>query len=271
MLVKPWLVVLALTGCNQAFGLDDTDLGYPCWDTGSGTSHDEDGDGVADGCDICPGTANAQQVDEDFDGVGDECDPHADSADRIAFFDAFAEAQLPTEWQPYGARASWLLVDGAVVGDSTSATVDAVGTLILDRVFSNAIVEVLMTGQNHVDTTKFTLAGVYTRIEPGTEATFPPGLLCSSYFAPDSASGYPRRAVVSEPQPSQMPKADESIKFGDPSLFRSDSTGRCIARIGANPAVTAAIELAPVAGKIGLHTHHTTVRFESITVFEPAP
>jgi len=35
---------------------------------------DEDGDGTIDGCDNCPGVANAEQVDTDRDGIGDICD-----------------------------------------------------------------------------------------------------------------------------------------------------------------------------------------------------
>jgi hypothetical protein len=35
---------------------------------------DQDGDGVADGVDNCPTTANPDQTDDDFDGVGNACD-----------------------------------------------------------------------------------------------------------------------------------------------------------------------------------------------------
>jgi hypothetical protein len=40
---------------------------------------DADGDGVPDGEDNCPGTANADQTDTDGDGLGDACDPLTDS------------------------------------------------------------------------------------------------------------------------------------------------------------------------------------------------
>jgi len=51
--------------------------------------HDEDGDGVADACDVCPHLAD-DQADRDGDGVGDACDPHPDDAiDHLAYFDPF--------------------------------------------------------------------------------------------------------------------------------------------------------------------------------------
>ena len=45
---------------------------------------DSDGDGVADGSDNCPNTANANQADGDGDGVGDACDncPRTANADQ---------------------------------------------------------------------------------------------------------------------------------------------------------------------------------------------
>jgi len=62
------------------------------------TGHDEDGDGVDDGCDVCPHIADPDQADRDGDGVGDACDPNPDQPiDRIVFFDPFT-AQLP-RWQ----------------------------------------------------------------------------------------------------------------------------------------------------------------------------
>ncbi len=39
---------------------------------------DGDGDGIGDGCDNCPGVANADQADIDNDGVGDVCDDCVD-------------------------------------------------------------------------------------------------------------------------------------------------------------------------------------------------
>lgn len=51
--------------------------------------HDEDDDGVADSCDVCPHIGGAQ-LDSDGDRVGDACDPDpASPKQRIVVFDPF--------------------------------------------------------------------------------------------------------------------------------------------------------------------------------------
>ena len=96
-----WLV-LALAGCGRiAFGdrvLDgDSDVILSC---PRATGHDEDGDGIDDGCDVCPHLADTQ-LDSDGDQVGDACDPNPSTpSERIAFFDPFT-SQRP-EWTSIG-------------------------------------------------------------------------------------------------------------------------------------------------------------------------
>lgn len=47
----------------------------PCAKEGGGAAPDADLDGVADGCDNCPGAGNADQADANRDGAGDACQP----------------------------------------------------------------------------------------------------------------------------------------------------------------------------------------------------
>jgi hypothetical protein len=68
-------------------------------------THDEDGDGIPDGCDNCPVDKNAGQLDTDGDGVGDACDPHPGLKDRIAYFNPFFSNDL-TGWATQGATIS---------------------------------------------------------------------------------------------------------------------------------------------------------------------
>ncbi len=55
--------------------------GIVCWSS-QPSDHDEDGDGLVDPCDNCPGDPNSDQTDQDKDGVGDVCDPHPGELDR---------------------------------------------------------------------------------------------------------------------------------------------------------------------------------------------
>jgi len=68
-------------------------------------THDEDGDGIPDGCDNCPVDRNALQKDSDGDGVGDACDPHPGMKDRIAYFNSFESNDL-TGWTVQNATIS---------------------------------------------------------------------------------------------------------------------------------------------------------------------
>jgi hypothetical protein len=263
-------VLAALVGCNQVFDLAPVELGHPCWDDGTGMAHDEDGDGIADGCDICPANANPLQHDDDFDGVGDECDPHPSAKDRIAFFDPFDGDVLDSDWVAYGPGTTWVLENGRLVADSTGlAPNDFVGTLTLKRVFASPTAAVLITTQDQQDPTRFSLAGLYMRIEEGMEKTFPEGWMCTSYYPPAPSTN---RAVISETMTSHLPKDDEPIQRGDPTLLRGETPGSCFARVDTNPAATAEVDLgAPLDSEVGLHVHHTRATFDSITVFEPAP
>jgi hypothetical protein len=91
-----WLLAC---GCDVVFRIDELpapDAPPSCADA---SSHDEDGDGVPDGCDLCPGIPDPTQADADTDGVGDACDPDPSAAQRIAWFRSFAEPDVMTEWQ----------------------------------------------------------------------------------------------------------------------------------------------------------------------------
>jgi hypothetical protein len=94
-------LVLVVGGCDAVFRLDtvpapDSERSLSCKQK---TMHDEDGDGVVDACDDCPGIADPAQADVDSDGVGDACDPSATTRDRISWFDSFAETGAANAWR----------------------------------------------------------------------------------------------------------------------------------------------------------------------------
>src|SRR6188768_2436613 len=107
--VRGIVVVLgAVTGCDYVLGLEqhfDAAVVVPadaqldaiptmgnvmgCWGDVA-DPNDDDGDGLKDGCDNCPGIENQLQRDTDTDGIGDACDPHPSFAiERLAFFHSF--------------------------------------------------------------------------------------------------------------------------------------------------------------------------------------
>jgi hypothetical protein len=74
--------------------------------------HDEDGDGLDDACDPCPGIANATE-DRDGDGIADACDPDPDDPrDRRRDFVSFSEPDAQDRWQIINSGWSW--GDGAL-------------------------------------------------------------------------------------------------------------------------------------------------------------
>lgn len=105
-----WIIgalAVALAGCDVVFRLDrlsndpvdavlhdDAGLDAPPVEYCALGMHDEDRDGHADPCDVCPGIADDQE-DGDRDGVGNACDPSEDVAHEIALFLAFSH-------DPYG-------------------------------------------------------------------------------------------------------------------------------------------------------------------------
>jgi len=121
------LLVLSVAGCDQVFDLQRPDAPpLACEDL---TSHDEDTDGVVDGCDNCPGIANSDQknVRETDDGavadaVGDACDPRPRlGGDVIERFHSFAEPAAMDDWDvvtgPWRIDGEAMTFDGPEVTD----------------------------------------------------------------------------------------------------------------------------------------------------------
>jgi hypothetical protein len=259
------VAALGAGGCNQFWGLEPTESGYvPCWETAQ-SMYDEDGDGIVDGCDLCPAIADPLQLDEDGDGVGDECDPHLSSAhDRIAFFDGFSLPDLDPRWHAYGSRGAWAQANGAVA----QTTVQGSGTLILRETFHDATAEVVMSGQTQLDPTHYTSLALLLRISPADEREYPVLITCFSYYEPISSGT--KRLLVIEDQPDQAIKTDEVMAKTERTLIRSTSRGQCVGRADDMPYVSTnlTMDLPSFDGEVGLRADYTTGAFESITVYE---
>ncbi|WP_082343422.1 cell-cell cohesion MYXO-CTERM protein MtsC [Vulgatibacter incomptus] len=65
--------------------------------SGAGCDDDEDGDGIPDALDNCPGTYNPDQSDIDGDGVGDACDPDMDGDGILNHLDNCPKVHNPDQ------------------------------------------------------------------------------------------------------------------------------------------------------------------------------
>jgi hypothetical protein len=146
--MRTWIAVVALTGCNSLFSLDPTHLAdadltdaferpaMPCDERGV-ANLDEDGDGIVNGMDNCPGIYNPDQADRDSDDVGDVCDPNPDIAgDAIAdttYFQTGLGCWVPDTIENWSLPAT----PGEVTTPSTGAA-----TLTLQLAVTDATIEV---------------------------------------------------------------------------------------------------------------------------------
>jgi hypothetical protein len=123
------LIAFALElGCNGALGIVNTVPadGFPTVPNCT-PGHDEDGDGIDDCIDNCPGIANPMQDDvleiangQPADHVGDACDPSpTKTGDVRTKFVSFADPNERLEWQVVA--GSWVVVNDAYVYTGTNS------------------------------------------------------------------------------------------------------------------------------------------------------
>lgn len=262
------LVVLA-GGCHRVFGLlevdgtggDDTDARAPdddgdavpaCW-SAQPIDHDEDNDGVQDGCDNCPADSNPAQDDGDHDGVGDPCDPRPLMRDSIVLFDGFAGAQLAPMWVlPFQSGSPTVSVSNdvlSVVGGMS----DEVVLEIVPQTFDNTIVDLRYGRSGSLQT-----CGAWLRIQ---DANTPSAdrVACetvSSGLSVKYSTDNTNFAVFGEVGPMRVVAVDAGV---------------CTAA-GATTATTSLPTLlASTPGYVGIHVQGASASISSITVFEAHP
>jgi len=258
-----WALVL-LFGCDRVFQLNRTGPdASTCWDP-QHVTHDEDQDGIVDGCDLCPADSDPLQPDEDGDGVGDACDPHLGSPrDHLVFFDGFDTVN--PAWTSLGATAAWQIASDR----ATQATPTLTGYLILkNRTFHNPTVITLVHGQLLGNTVTATFAGAYAVITD--DAMFPPRGIIGDIESVDSSW------FVQVQRPPSNVAADFVTKLigaGTLARISVSAVGECYGRFDGALNVEAAFPTlaTPADGEIGLRTTETSAAFDSVTVIESDP
>jgi hypothetical protein len=252
---------VVLLGCDRVFLLQHLPDASPCWDP-EHVVHDEDGDGIADGCDICPADPDPMQADDDGDGVGDACDPHRSApGDHLVFFDPF-ETTDPA-WTSVGAGVAWQIANG-----SATQTTMPTGYLILNnRTFHNPTVITVFSGQGAGTTASPTFAGAYAVItnEAASQAT---GVGVAGDIEITDAGAFVQ--VSRPPGVSTMDYVTKTITAGVHARISVSASGTCSGSYddGVNVIAAVAVPSPPADGEIGLRTTNTSATFDSITVIE---
>lgn len=300
------LAVALLGGCHVVFGLADPlrdatvdDVGDGrdaklgdappgdstvisdgrlCWDPMLG--HDEDGDGVKDGCDNCPAVKNFDQVNDDGDDLGDVCDPHPSHEDRIALWHNFA-AGVDSGWKSLPGMGVWMHdpANGAYaqVDGANGGTVTVYGA----RRFTDATVEVVITGTRSPINLNAATAGVYLWTDKSPPVLqVPDGVLCIER-RPNSQPVNDITQII-----ERLDNTTASTMSGNPIVgSRSDATylrvsskhdgqtgmvGCALRRGTSAPQLTVSTDPSG-AGFIALGTGNTAALFHSVLVSELVP
>lgn len=287
-------LLLVATGCNQIFGLDEPSGGggggrvdagpiaidaldaAPC----VGAGQDEDGDGVADVCDLCP-YRSGDQGDSDGDGVGDDCDPSGAAKHRLVAYYPFTELTgRPGVELGFGADASggsFGLAGGTLV--QTSATSVATGPDYLAYLPSPGARRLRIATQFRVvqadpPTTTVRAVGLWLRAVRGTDASYPIGLVFE--LGSDGTRSYYRfgTSSVGVPEPTTRALGDASFAWKVGTTYRMevdlDSEGATVGRLddGQGAHSTTYSGAYPPGGIVGLRLRGLAAEFDYLAIIE---
>jgi hypothetical protein len=260
------LSALALGACDAVWRLDHVGDEPPAdgsdrFGCTSGT-HDEDHDGLPDGCDLCPGIAD-DQTDSDGDGVGDACDPDPTAQNELALFISFAESDQA--WRP---------IDGTWRSDGES--------YIYDSISLNTYGNTLFLGV--VPDPPFTLEYHYAVTSIDVQASAFTTLIDADPTGKGIACGQLRRVMPLQDvvRSTNMPAAlanETDVTTITPGDYRVtatyDRTGRIQCVLAADSMLTGGAatltwpaSAAPAAGALGFRSLHVGAELHYLAIYK---
>jgi hypothetical protein len=311
MRVTPAVLLALCGGCNAILGLDathvdrdaalgsDTPTGggadaAPTIDAGptfdarlcANINHDEDGDGIDDGCDLCPQIASlggiANQPDKDHDGVGDACDPDPDVAtDKLLFFDSFA---VPNPWMSQ--KGTWNLQDDGLAQLDLS-TMSGLATRTVPSPDAEITVDVTFTIDGTLpaqpDETPATRGiGVWFVASGGNKLVDPSGYLCqisedlSGMSSSTTLGLYVVKSLTTSPlgvtaAPAAIPENIPGRIRVRHRLIDGPNHLACHGEMGQVSADQNSDDTSFASGTLGVRTIYTAIHIKSVTAYGKEP
>jgi hypothetical protein len=250
------LALLAGAGCDRVFGLE-----RPGSDAMVPTGFDEDGDGIDNAMDSCPGIPHPDQsLDADLDGIGDPCDPHPDAAGdvlRAAFF--FDDpVNDPADWQP---TKAWRFEQGSAVQPN------------------RAVVASLVAVETHALSASLSIEVGYRPLEVGGAGNQAGGAIDGSahrcFVEDDVPSDQTSQLwLATSGESSRVASISPALAIGALariSLTRDAAAGTATLRCRLGAAVLEAAGVEDRRGELAVSSSRQPMRLEYVLVYDVAP
>lgn len=231
--------------------------------------HDEDSDGVDDGCDNCPHVANPDQAESDDDDLGDACDSDP-RTNCLVYFDPMTELPATTS-----AIGTWAAIDGSLVQQDVD-TGGAIYRFPFDVATPRVETNIRILGVN-AQTSLGHTAGTWVAIgDNGSDPLLPTGLVTLVSYTPSEGNTQLRTSQVNTmatadlrdannfvPSVQVMPgmTANLVVDMTSSSTFRSTSSLG-----GASAATSGTLSPARGPGDVGFRVVRLSVAFDYILV-----